>query len=98
MVGENGSRRGPGCERSGTCTVEVHSQYSGVEAEGEGSCEIRKDSMLYTVRCRGSALDRSAVMILMNKSKVANEIDTHVCRVVGHRDDFKLGVAGKEYG
>ena len=63
VVGENGSRRGPGCERSGTCTVEVHSQYSGVEAEAEASCETRKDSMLYTVRCRGSALDRSATMI-----------------------------------
>ena len=63
VVGENGRDMGPGYERSGTCTVEVHILDSGVEEEGEGSCGVRRDLELCTVRRRGSALDRSATTI-----------------------------------
>ena len=63
MVAENGRGRGPGCERSGTCTAEVHILDSGAGVAGEGSCGVRKDLVLCTVRRRGSAWDRSATTI-----------------------------------
>ena len=63
VVAGNGRGRGPGCERSGTCTVEVHILNSGVEEEEEGNCGVRRDSALCTVRRRGSASDRSAATI-----------------------------------
>lgn len=63
VVAEDGGRKGPVCERYGAGTTEVHSLHSEVVVEGEESCGVRKDSVLCTVRHRGSALDRSAAMI-----------------------------------
>ena len=62
VVGESGRCMGLGCERSGTCTVEVRSLHSWVEAVAEGCCGARKGSR-NTVRRRGSVVDRSAAMM-----------------------------------
>ena len=98
MGAENGRCTGLGCERSGTCTVEVHILHSGVG--GEGSCGVRKDLGLCMVRRRGSALDRSATTIADEQVEgFAREICTHIWGVVRHRDKLKLGrVASKEQG
>ena len=77
MVAESGRGRGPGCERSGTCTVEVHILDSGVGEEGEGSCGVRKDLALCTVKCRGSALDRSATTISDEQAEGLTTRDLH---------------------
>jgi hypothetical protein len=61
VVAEDGERKGLVCERYGAGTTEVHSLHSEVVVEGEESCGVRKDSVLCTVRHRGSALDRSGL-------------------------------------
>ena len=68
----NERRRGPGCERSGTCTVEARSLHNW--AEGEGCCGVRKDLVLCMVKCKGSVLDRSAMMSDERSGRVYNGI------------------------
>jgi len=89
VVGENERCRGPGCGRSGACTV--RSLHNGVEAEGEVSCGVRKDLASCIVRRRGCVLDHSAATILINQLKgLQGDICTYILRVVRHRDKLKL--------
>ena len=96
VVADNGRGRGPGCGRSGTCTVEAHILDSGVREVGEGSCGVRQGLALCTVRRRGSAWDRSATTI---SDEQAEGLQREIWEVTGHSDDFELGrVASREQG
>jgi hypothetical protein len=77
------AENGPGCGRSGTCTVEAHILDSGVREVGEGSCGVRQGLALCTVRCRGSAWDRSATTI---SDEQAERLQREIWEVTRHSE------------
>jgi hypothetical protein len=64
-VGE--SCKGLGSERSGACMLEVRNLHKRVEREEGVNDGIHWGWGLRMVRRKGSVLDRSATMVLMNK-------------------------------
>ena len=76
--------------------VEIRNLHNGLEREEGVIGGVRMDLVLCRVRRRGSALDRSAAMMLMNKWKRYEDIYTHIW-VVGHGNNIKLErVASRE--